>query len=224
MNILKVTACAAAAALCLSLSTKAQAQTNDRYAELPEVRFGIKGGLNLSNTWNGDELSDNGIKPGVMAGIFVRTPFGSVFSFQPELLYTNLGGKLGYSSTSIGRRSGNLNLNYIQLPLLLKVNPVSIASFHIGPYASYLINANLSNEEIDAVGNIDNDNAQKLNADAFNRIDVGGAAGVELNFRYVDLGIRYNLGLRNIGNSTAGRAITGSGYNQNVSLYVALVL
>lgn len=210
----------AALALSLGFSAAVQAQTNDDRDV--NARFGIKGGINLTNLYRNEKLDDNNLKPGFQAGVFVRKPFAEIFAIQPELLFSNKGAKLGYTNTVFGCRSGTLNLNYIEVPVLLKVSPLPFLSFHAGPYASYLVNANVSKDQYSFDGSSSQTDTQ-LNTDAFNTVDYGAAAGAELNLGIVDIGARYNLGMRKVGRSAEGQRFTGNGYNQNISLYLALV-
>jgi hypothetical protein len=87
------------------------------------VRFGLKAGANVANV-NGDaieELQDWQNTVGFCGGIFLEFNLGKVLTIQPEVLYTMKG-----SETAEG---GKLDLDYIEVPVLLKVR-LPIASIH----------------------------------------------------------------------------------------------
>lgn len=87
------------------------------------VRFGIKAGANVANV-NGDvteSLQDWKNTVGFCGGIFLEFNLGKVLTIQPEVLYTMKG-----SETAEG---GKLDLDYIEVPVLLKVR-LPIASIH----------------------------------------------------------------------------------------------
>ena len=87
------------------------------------VRFGLKAGANVANV-NGDALEalqDWQSTVGFCGGIFLEFNLGKVLTIQPEVLYTMKG-----SETAEG---GKLDLDYIEVPVLLKVR-LPIASIH----------------------------------------------------------------------------------------------
>ncbi len=160
-------------------------------------RFGVKGGVNLSQLYvSGVNVESKSNKVGIHGGLWAKIPTGDVFAIQPELLYTNNGSRVRYTASNALGVSGSevrFNLNYIQLPLLasLTLGPISIQA---GPYASYLVSANVKNLEIDNAINptLVND----FNENSFNRLDYGLAAGIAFDVKGFQLGARYNHGLR----------------------------
>src|ERR1700676_5573291 len=72
-----------------------QQQTSDESAL--HTKFGIKGGLNLTNL-SSDNFSDNHLKAGFNVGIFSKIPITEGFSIQPELLYSLKGSKTKYNN------------------------------------------------------------------------------------------------------------------------------
>lgn len=87
------------------------------------VRFGIKAGANAANV-NGnitEQLEDWQNTVGFCGGIFLEFNLGKVLTIQPEVLYTMKG-----SETAEG---GKLNLDYIEVPVLLKVR-IPLGSIH----------------------------------------------------------------------------------------------
>lgn len=51
-----------------------------------DIRFGIKGGLNIS-TITGEDVENIDARTSFHGGILVDIPIAEKFSFQPELLY-----------------------------------------------------------------------------------------------------------------------------------------
>jgi hypothetical protein len=176
------------------------------------TRFGFKGGVNVSQLYV-DKVDGNTerSKWGWHAGVFVKAPVGDFFAFQPELLYTNAGTKVSYQGSNfLGVRPGEVryNLNYIQLPLLgsITLGPVSI---QVGPYASYLIDANIRNLQIDDP--LEPIGGTGLKVSDFERFDYGVAGGVAVDVKGFQLGARYNYGLREISDKgLAGRLVNNS--------------
>jgi len=169
-------------------------------------RFGVKGGVNLSQMYvSGVDVDSKANKVGIHGGLWAKIPTGDVFAFQPELLYTNNGSRIRYTaSNALGVQGSEVrfNLNYIQLPLLasLTLGPISIQA---GPYASYLVSANVKNLEVDNA--INPTTLADLNESNFNRVDYGLAAGIAFDVRGFQLGARYNHGLR----ETSSNGLTG---------------
>ena len=81
------------------------------------------------------------------------------------------------------------------MPLLLKLNVTDKFNVHFGPYAAYLIDAKITNE--DANGNINFES--DVNKDDLNKLDFGLAGGFGINFDGFGLGARYNYGLSTVG-------------------------
>lgn len=188
-------------------------------------RFGVKGGVNLSQIYvNNVDVESKSNKVGLHGGLWAKIPMGDIFAFQPELLYTNNGSRFRYqpsTASGIGGSEVRFNLNYIQLPLLasLTLGPISIQA---GPYASYLISANIKNLEIDnainptLVNNFDENN--------FNRLDYGLAAGIAFDVRGFQLGARYNHGLREITGNGISNVLPNNAKNGVAQFFVAVGL
>ena len=113
------------------------------------IKYGVKAGVNLSNMSN-DMTFDPAFSmgPGSHVGALVNLPWGQstasslpgtgLWGLQPELLFSN---------NVIKSKGGDIKLNYIKVPVMLKVYPLSALSIEIGPEFSYLISS--SPEEVD---------------------------------------------------------------------------
>src|SRR5688572_27595740 len=90
--------CAALLSAALSAGTNSFAQEQQTSAENSLApKFGIKGGVNLTNMYVQD-VSDENMKVGFNAGFFAKLPVTRGFSIQPELLYTSKGAKETYNN------------------------------------------------------------------------------------------------------------------------------
>ncbi|MFV1883984.1 MAG: porin family protein [Balneola sp.] len=146
-------------------------------------KFGIKGGVNFSN-FAQTEIEDYETKAGFVLGAFLELgiPMFSV-SIQPEILYAQFG-------AGIKDADATVDLNYIQIPVLLKINfdaPGATPNIYFGPYANFLASAEVDGDggsvEIDEI----------IEDSAFGVI-IGG--GIDLS--KVQLGIRISAGITEV--------------------------
>ncbi|HET9054121.1 MAG TPA: porin family protein, partial [Cyclobacteriaceae bacterium] len=157
------------------------------------ARAGIKGGLNASNLYV-DDVDDENARFGFNVGLYAQLFSSEVFAIQPELLYSTKGTKTTYDNALMGEGDAKFNLNYLEVPVLAVIKLGGAAELHIGPYWSYLLNANI---DIDG----DTDTFDELDRDNFTSWDFGIAGGVGLNFGATQIGVRYSKGLRKLENS-----------------------
>jgi hypothetical protein len=196
------------------VSPAAQAQSDDL-----SVRFGIKGGLNISQLYvDQPDVQDENAKLGLHAGVFMKAPISDFFAIQPELLYSNQGSKVKYNGSSLlGIQSGEVrfNLNYIQLPILASITAGPL-SFQAGPYVSYLASANVKDLKQDLTTGSQRD----LDKSDFKSFDYGLAGGLALDVQGFQLGARYNYGLTNIGSSDFAGRLTNDSKNSVIQFFV----
>lgn len=191
----------------------------------PGPRLGIKGGANLSQFFiNQPTVEDENMKLGLHFGVFTKIPVNDFVSFQPELLYTNVGSKVSYggstleSALSIREGEVRFNLNYIQLPLAFALN-IGPLNIHAGPYLSYLISANVKNLRTSDLTTV---NTIELNKDDFHTFDYGLLAGVGFDVQNVTIGARYNYGLREVGKDGLAGNLTNNSKNSVAQLYIGI--
>jgi len=189
----------------------------------PGPRIGIKGGFNLSQFFiDQPTVEDESMKLGLHFGLFTKIPVNNFVSFQPELLYTNVGSRVSYGGSAVesalGIREGEVrfNLNYIQLPLAMAIN-VGPLNIHAGPYLSYLVSANVKNLRTSDLTTV---NTIELNKDDFNTIDYGLLAGVGFDVQNVTIGARYNYGLRKVGKDGMAGNLTNNSKNSVAQLFI----
>ncbi|MFC5045697.1 porin family protein [Aquimarina hainanensis] len=114
-----------------------------------ESSYGIRMGVNVSSI-NSSELPENleDGRVGVVVGFLADFPLKGKLSFQPELQYS-----------SQGNKDERLQLNYINMPLLLKYNITEFLNIQAGPLAGIKIwewenNDNYKTFDFSAVGGI----------------------------------------------------------------------
>jgi len=181
-------------ALALLLSAtfvSAFAQRSTRYpsvrrdTEPTGIRIGLKAGVNFSNPIVSPEpFNFMKGRTDFHAGVFAEMPISERFAIQPELLYSRQGFSLG------GNDLGSVNLHYLSLPILAKINLAGGLSLLAGPQVSYLTNAR--------VGVLNNLFSVSYDG-AFQKIDASLVAGLQYDLPGgLTLGGRYTYGLNNI--------------------------
>ena len=206
-------------AVIFATATSALAQEQQTSSENSlSPKFGIKGGVNLTNMFVND-VSDENMKVGFNAGFFAKLPVTKGFSIQPELLYSSKGAKETYNNFLEGKGEYRFNLNYIELPVLAVINVAKNFNVHVGPYISYLAAVNI--KDLNDDGTIDE--IKELNAENFNRIDYGVAGGLGIDISNFTLGARYSYGLHEIGKSgSLSGELTKDSKNSAISLYIGI--
>lgn len=182
---------------------------------LAQARAGIKGGLNVSNLYI-DDVHDENARYGFNIGLYGQVLSSDVFAIQPELLFSTKGSKAFYDG--IVEQTIKYNLNYLDLPVLAVFKLGESAEIHVGPYASYLLNANVSYS-----GDVANGD-DEIDKDQLKSYDYGLVGGFGLNFGQVQVGARYNYGLVKIADSDAAELFLGDSKNSVAQLYVSLNL
>lgn len=151
-------------------------------------QLGVKGGVNLS-TIGGDDLDDADSRTSFNAGLFMEIPISERFSFQPELLYSGQGFDIKErNQDNIFDTADNIEyqLDYIQVPLMLKVYLIEGLSVEAGPQVGFKINEKIDFKTDGGVIDIDKDDSYVKNFDA--GLAVGAAYkfnnGFFVNARY----------------------------------------
>lgn len=178
-------------------------------------RAGIKGGINVSNLYV-DNATDENARLGFNLGVYGQLFSTDAFALQPELLYSTKGSKVVYGGPF--NQEIQYNLNYIDLPVLAVIKIGESAEIHLGGYASYLLDANISykGDLVNGVDQIDKDNLKSY--------DYGLVGGMGINFGSIQVGARYNYGLVTLADSDAARTWIGNSKNSNAQLFVAFNL
>jgi hypothetical protein len=174
------------------------------FASAQEVKFGIKGGFNLSN-WAGDTRGMN-LKPifGVNAGVLVQIKLSEKLDIQPEFLYSTQGTKMKNVRATISDTyyNGDIkwNLSYINIPILFKYSSDNKSFIEAGPQVGFLTSAKASTKLTQYSQTVKQDMKE-----AFESIDFGFVVGVGFNITPNLLAdLRYNIGLSNIAKTESG--------------------
>lgn len=153
------------------------------------IRIGVKAGGNL-NKIDGQSFND-GFNFAYHAGGFLEIDFNKKWGIQPEVLFSQSTTKPSsfktvYSTAANPSLNGsdNIKLNYLSIPLLLRYNVGNILSLNAGPQYSILMSSDKTLLQ----------NGQS----AFKSGDFALAMGAQLNFKYLRIYGRYNIGLQNI--------------------------
>ncbi len=178
-------------------------------------KSGIKGGLNVSNLYL-DNVTDQNARLGFNIGVFGQLFSSETFALQPELLYSTKGSTAQYGG--VINQEISYNLNYLDMPVLAVFKLGDVAEIHIGGYASYLLNANISYK-----GDIAN-GSDPIDKDNLKSFDYGISGGLGANFGKAQVGARYNFGLVQLANSNEARTVIGDAKNSCAQVYVAFAL
>ena len=189
---MKKTAFLATALLATAAISSAQAQ---------DIRFGLRAGANYSNLSGNIKNEDTyNNKVGFLGGVMLNVPLlaDDLLSIQPEILYSQKGfeNKPTEFSSVLGKqkREGNVNYNYIDVPLLLKFKALGFVA-EAGPQYSYLLSSNNETKTTTTptVGSPTvSETKDKNDVSGLNRNELGYLAGVgyeatnglSLNLRY----------------------------------------
>ena len=148
-------------------------------------RLGVKGGANLTKI-SGQAFNDS-YRLGYQLGGFAEIDFSKGFGIQPELLWSESNTRTASGTSPIYTNlNGNqdIKLDYLTIPILLRLNVSNMVTLHVGPQYGILINNN--NTVIQNGGN------------AFKNGDFAMVAGIQLNLSAFRIYGRYNIGLDNI--------------------------
>jgi hypothetical protein len=160
-------------------------------AQAQGVRLGLRAGANYSNL-SGNIKNENTYnnKLGFVGGVMLNAPIvENFFSIQPELLYSQKGFEnkpTDFDNTIAGigykeKREGKVNYNYLDLPILAKINADGFY-FEAGPQISYLLSS--SNETKTTRTNTVSGEVKTFEAEnkndvsELNRTELGYAAGL----------------------------------------------
>jgi len=162
-----------------------------------DVQLGIKGGLN-SSTISGDDLGDLDSRTSFNAGLVAEIPLTERLSFQPEVLYSGQGFDVReIDQDNIVDTDENIEyqLDYIQVPLLLKAYIVKGLSVEAGPQFGFKIHEEFDYQPNSDGGDIEIDSDDSYVKDFDTSIALGAAYKFDNGFF---LSGRYNLGVTDI--------------------------
>lgn len=170
------------------------------HANAQKLHLGAKAGANLSKI---DAVSfDDGYKLGYQLGGWVSLDFGKDgnVGIQPEILYNQSNSQFSSSFKDIYGNILNpggdetVKLNYLTIPVLLRINVSNLLTLNAGPQFGVLIN--------DSQDLIENSKT------AFKSGDLSGVLGAQINLGSFHVYGRYSIGLSD--NNNLGVPETGS--------------
>lgn len=180
-----------AATMCFALLASSAANAAEA------IYGGFKGGVNIANQSadpSDSELADS--RTGMAIGGYVGIPVNPMFAVQPEAFFTMKG-----DQGEAGGISGSNKLNYIEVPVLARMNFMTDATAHPSLYAGPSVGLNISAKAETDDGTTTDEVDVK---DSVNPIDFGMVVGGGIAFpvgkaqRNVGLDLRYTMGLTNI--------------------------
>lgn len=184
----------------------ASGNAQSRHFKKPQTKLGVgvKAGLNYSTQYTNSTSNSVDFKSiiGINAGAYANYFILDFLAIQPELMVSGKG-----SHWKNQFYDAKYNLTYIDLPILIKYQPVALINIHAGPQFSYLLSA----KQIEAGNNL------KTNVmGQYYKFDLGMAFGVEANLPFkVNLTIRYILGLKT---ATTGAQFTETWNNNSFQI------
>lgn len=144
-----------------------------------DIDLGIKGGVNISKVnFDGDTNSITGF----VFGGFVGAKFGEKIGLQADLLYSQQGTKI---------EAEEINLDYVNIPIVLKYYLTDRINIQAGPQFGFVVEDGLS------------DISEDIKANDF---DMSGAVGLGLDLPF-DLQVsgRYHFGFSDVSKEADGK-------------------
>lgn len=150
----------------------------------PGIGAGVKGGINLatqSTTGDGENVAVRqllGFNAGVYGNLFIMDFLG----VQTELMVSTRGSDWDDPYFNVKDL-----LTYIDLPILVKFQPIKYANIHVGPQFGYLLAAKQEDKDNGEIYDI---------KEWYNPLDVGLVLGAEANLPLrINFTVRYVIGL-----------------------------
>ncbi len=179
-------------ALFLSAFT-ASAQNEANNSMDKTFSFGIKGGVNFATVTGSDNFDSPDSRTSFHVGALAEMPITDMFSIQAEALYSGQGAKLDFKGPDGDK--AEIQLDYINVPILAKLYVTKGLSFEVGPQFSFLVNEEFDSNPFSDGGDTNLENTP-FEAEEF---DFGVAGG--LTFQ-TEMGLfatgRYTYGLTEI--------------------------
>ena len=168
--------------------------------------FGVRAGANIANI-TGDDVDDLSSRTGVYFGFLAEFGMTDLLAIQPELNFSMQGAE--YSEEG---EEEKFKLNYLNIPVNLKVNVTDGLYFEAGPQLGFLMSANAEFDDGFESGEEDI-------KDEIKDIDFSGNVGLGYT---LDNGLffnaRYNFGLSNINDFEGGEDLK----NQNAVISLGI--
>lgn len=141
------------------------------HAQERAFNIGPRIGANLSNLDTENIQANENSITGFTAGVFLEIYSSTAFSFQAELLYSEQGSEIDSELFT-----DDLNLDYLQAPLLAKFRFLDILNLHAGPQIGFITN-DLENYDVES-------------------LDLSSVVGFGLEVGALRADLRYHYGFR----------------------------
>ncbi|MBT8254067.1 MAG: PorT family protein [Flavobacteriaceae bacterium] len=157
------------------------------------VDLGLKAGLNLSS-FSGDDTEDLSMLTGIHFGAMADISISDGFSVQPEVLYSTQGTKYSESDGY----DGKLKFNYLNIPVIAKVEVTDGLNLEAGPQIGFLLSAK---DEFNSPGDSGEEDVKEF----FKATDFAFALGLSYEMETgLYLGARYNFGIIDVWDTETG--------------------
>lgn len=160
------------------------------HTALAQVQFslGIKGGVNFANLDVNSSISDNyKNRTGFHGGAFALFKV-TAFAVQPELIFSQQGSKVSFSSQDI-----NANFSYLNIPIMAKFYLPLGLNLQLGPQFGFLTTAESDFNPISGAQTTTDLKEYYKNSD----VSIGMGIGWDLPMK-LSIDARYNLGVTEI--------------------------
>ncbi len=197
----------AIAAMALTAPAFAQFSSGGFDLDKENVYYGIRLGITAASISSSDaDFKDLNSKVGMTLGgvIGLRCSKTTPIFLESGLYYTQRGGKgditkkwQGYETPT--KRGATANINYLEIPILIKYGIQAGDNIAILPYVGpYFAMAIAGDTKLDAIGELPSEKPSSFDSGYFNRPDMGFklGCGLEYNNLYVEVG--YQFGVANI--------------------------
>jgi hypothetical protein len=173
--------------LFLSLMLVAIASSQPALAQV-QFSLGIKGGVNFANLDVNSSVSDNyKNRTGFHGGAFALFKI-TAFAVQPELIFSQQGSKVSFSSQDI-----NANFSYLNIPIMAKFYLPLGLNLQLGPQFGFLTTAESDYNPISGAQTTTDLKEYYKNSD----VSIGMGIGWDLPMK-LSIDARYNLGVTEI--------------------------
>lgn len=201
-----------------SVAVFSQEKPGSTYSDGPTARIGIIGGLNIATIIKNDDPNfSSSPLYGYNAGGLLQLPLGNVIALQPEVLFS----QKGYHAKGSDGLTGydyREKVNYLDIPLLLKINLSKELGIVGGPQYSYL----LSSKTTFNSGSVTYMQTVKNENDNIRKNTFGGVLGLDINLDHnFFLQGRYTIDFKN--NNGDGTSSTPAYKNQVFQVGVGIL-
>jgi hypothetical protein len=176
--------------------------------------LGARVGVNFANMIRtGDDNYKTEFKPGLHAGLTLDIPVVDRLVFAPELMYSQKGYKTSGRTLFDANNDYTITTNFIEIPILLKINAAKGFNIHLGPQVSFLASTTTKFES----GSDAYKTTVKEENEGLRKSIVGGVIGVGFSVgTKASLIARYALDLQK--NNGEGNSQTPEYRNQVIQL------